>query len=214
MNAAASHFDAPGARVGVHAGRRGRAFTLIELIVVIIMISILAGFIVPRIINTGKRQAEIEATEVARLLSVAARRSALAAEVVAVEYDGTGPRLSMVVLRNVDTGRGLKQAWVADPLTPPVELTAVNVVRAVGDGQVLGTAGGRWWVDFDPSQPRPVLWLLVGDDRAAESEGWQIELLPEETSASKRPATDPSRASLAGLLRIDLDATNQGERAW
>lgn len=196
------------------ASFRSPAFTLIELIVAVILVAVLIGLIAPRMINTGRRQAEHEAAEITRLLGVAARRSALSGEIVAVEYDGTVPRLSLVALRETDTSRGRKRTWVVDPLVSPVELSYVDILRATADGQPLGNAGGKWWVDFNPSEPRPVLWLLVGRQGADASSQWQVELLPEETSASRRTMNEPSRAAAAGALRIDLDASNQGERAW
>jgi prepilin-type N-terminal cleavage/methylation domain-containing protein len=190
------------------------AFTLIELIVVIILFAILAGFIAPRLVNASKRQADFEATEVTRLLGVAARRAALAGEIVAVEYDGSGPTLSLVVLREVNTGRGVRQSWIQDPLVPPVNFTVTDIIRASSDNQPLGNAGGKWWVDFNPTEPRPAIWLLVGPPNSDSSLQWQVELLPEETSASRRTMSEPSRAASMGALRIDLDAMNQGERAW
>jgi prepilin-type N-terminal cleavage/methylation domain-containing protein len=190
------------------------AFTLIEIIIVVILIGVLAGLIIPRMVNSGKRQADFESSEITRLLGVAARRAALSGEIVAVEYDGAGPRLSLVALRETDTSRGPRQTWVQDPLVTPVELTAVDVIRATADGQPIGNAGGKWWVDFNPSEPRPALWLLVGRPGSDASSQWQVELLPEETSASRRSMDEPSRAASAGALRVDLDATNQGERAW
>jgi prepilin-type N-terminal cleavage/methylation domain-containing protein len=194
--------------------RPRRAFTLIELIVVIILVGVLLGLIAPRMIDSGRRQAEFESAEITRLLGVAARRAALSGEIVAVEYDGSAPRLALVALRETQTSRGVRRTWVEDPLVPAVELTHVDILTASADGQTIGTAGSKWWVDFNPSEPRPALWLLVGRPRSDSSAQWQVELLPEETSASRRPTSMPSRASAAGALRVDLDAINQGERAW
>jgi prepilin-type N-terminal cleavage/methylation domain-containing protein len=194
--------------------RRPRAFTLIELVIVTILIAVLIGLIAPRMIDSGRRQAEFETAEITRLLGVAARRAALSGEIVAVEYDGSVPRLSLVALRETETSRGRRRTWVEDPLVPAVELNYVDILTASADGQTIGTAGSKWWVDFNPSEPRPALWLLVGRPRSDSTNQWQVELLPEETSASRRSSSQPSRASAAGALRVDLDAINQGERAW
>lgn len=168
----------------------------------------------PRLLNTQKRQADFEAAEVTRLLGVAARRAALSNEIVAVEYNSQGPSLSLVVLRDIDTGRGTRRTWVQDSLVPPVFFQAATILRASADGQPIAGSGGNWWVDFNPSEPRPALWLLVGDPRGDATTQWQVELLPEETTASRRSMGEPSRASVAGAVRVDLDAANQGERAW
>jgi prepilin-type N-terminal cleavage/methylation domain-containing protein len=194
--------------------RRSGAFTLIELVVVILVIAVLAGFMAPRMVNSARRQADLEAAEVTRLLGVAARRAALSSEIVAVEYNAAVPSLSLVVLRDIDTGRGSRRTWVQDALVPPVNFQAATILRATADGQPVAGSGGNWWVDFNPSEPRPALWILVGDARGDSTLQWQVELLPEETTASRRSLNEPSRASIAGAVRIDLDASNQGERAW
>lgn len=194
--------------------RSRRGFTLIELIVVTILVAVLLGLVAPRMIDSGRRQAEHEASEITRLLGVAARRAALSGEIVAVEYDGSVPQVTLVALRDTETSKGPRRTWVQDPLVPPVELTHMDILTASADGQVIGTAGSKWWIDFNPSEPRPTIWLLVGRPGADSTTQWQVELLPEETSASRRSMSVPSRASAAGALRIDLDAANQGERAW
>ena len=54
------------------AGRvavRGRGFTIIEIIVVIVLISVLSAFVVPRMISSGAREAELEAKQVRLLLT-------------------------------------------------------------------------------------------------------------------------------------------------
>ena len=65
--------------------RAGAAFTLIEAIVVIVIIGILATAIVPRMLNVGQREAELEARAVQRLLSVAAEKCAIWNRSVAVD---------------------------------------------------------------------------------------------------------------------------------
>lgn len=210
----------PPSFVFVHAPHRAcsrcaaRAFTLIELLVVILLVAVMAGLVAPRVFNSGRRQAEFESSQITQLLSIAARRAALSSEVVAVEYDGSVPQLTLVSLREEQSGRTRRRNWTQDPLVPPVVLSAVDILSAAADGQALGSAGGKWWIDFNPTEPRPAIWLLVGARGSDSGSQWQVELLPEDTDASRRTMSQPSRASTSGAMRIDLDANNQGNTIW
>ena len=74
------------------AARRGRwsgvrAFTLLELIVVITMIAILAGVFLQRFTGQSQREAESEAIAVQRLMTAAAERASLAGgQRLAIEF--------------------------------------------------------------------------------------------------------------------------------
>src|SRR5215510_3248159 len=73
------------------------AFTLIEMIVVIIIVGVLAGVLLPQALSNTGRRAETEAQNVQRLISIAAERESLSPEPVAVEYDETSATLRILV---------------------------------------------------------------------------------------------------------------------
>lgn len=200
--------------IHARAHRAGRAFTLVEVIVVLLMLGILSGLIVPRLLRSERRLADNECQEAARLLSAAAKRSALGSQSVSVKYDAESRTMHMYVLQRMPNRRGDSdiQEWVQDPLVRPVKLVNLSYRRGMTDSQSLGER--TWNMVFPPSEPRPVVWLLFAAKSDADAAGWQVELLPDDMGATRRGASEQSRASIAGLLRIDLDATNQGEKAW
>src|SRR5262249_11116844 len=153
-----------------------------------------------------------ECQDVSRLLGAAAKKSLLAGQPVSVKYDATSRSVHMYVLKRIQGRNGDTDEWVEDPLGRPVMLDTLTYRRGAAGRQSLGE--GNWNVVFQSSEPRPVLWLLFAPKADQDGAGWQVELLPDDTGATKRGAQEQSRASIAGLLRIDLDATNQGEKAW
>ena len=64
------------------------AFTLIEMLVVVVIISILAAAMIPSMLNVGQRQAEQEARAVQRLLSIAAEKADVWNQPVAIDFAG------------------------------------------------------------------------------------------------------------------------------
>src|SRR5690606_4403416 len=78
------------------ASLQAPSFTLLELIVVILIITILAGLIAPRVLDTSLRRAEAEAGDVSRLLSAAAQKDALTPRTLAIAWDGQTRRLELL----------------------------------------------------------------------------------------------------------------------
>jgi prepilin-type N-terminal cleavage/methylation domain-containing protein len=189
-----------------------RAFTLIELIVVIVLIGVLGALLVPRLFGNERRRADREAASVAELLSVAAAREALSSESVAVDYDPSSMTMGVQVRRTAGAGGGRTARWVDDPLVTPVTLQYLELRQAVADGQPLKRQ--RWRIEFPATEPRPTLYLLLAAPGEPDSSGWQIELLPEETSATRSAATAPTRTSQSKWRRVDLDAEGKGEKPW
>jgi type II secretory pathway pseudopilin PulG len=184
---------------------------MIELIIVILLFAILAAFIAPRVLRMDQRRAANEASQVARILGVAARRASLSSEVVAVDFDTD--TLTVLTLRRVQArGRAARTEWVEDPLIEPVNLAATQVRRAFADGTALRP--DRWRVEFPAAEPRPMLSLVLAPPRQPESAGWQIELLPDDMNAIKSSAGATSRSAQNAWRHIDLDAQNRGEKAW
>ncbi len=189
-----------------------RGFTMIELVVVVLLIAVIGGLMVPRLVGNARRRASAECEDIARLFSVAASRSALSGQSVLISYDGRSHVISAYVLREVVERGEVRQQWSSDLMLQPVRLESLAFRRGMADSQALSSSG--WEVAFPTGEPRPLAWLAFSANADAESSGWQVELLPEETGASKRSMQQPSRASEAGLYRKDLDAIGQGERAW
>jgi len=198
--------------VALRGGTGTGAFTMIEMIVVVLLIGIVGAIVVPRLVGSSSRRADQECEDVRRLISVAASRSALSGQTVLVRYDGADGVMEALPQVEIETSEGTRSEWKRDLMMPSVRLDALRFRRGTADAQALGSSG--WSVMFTGGEPRPQLWLAFAPVNAEESAGWQVEILPEETGASRRRMNQMSRASGSGLYRVDLDAAGQGERAW
>lgn len=190
--------------------RRAGAFTLLELIVVMILVTVLAGLTVPRMIGTRTREQEAEARSVQRLLTLAAEKASLWSQPVAIDYASEKRRMSLWTLRPVK-GSVDTTAWSADPLTDPVELVRLDVITALVDGAAVSR--GNWRIVFTPGQPRPAVTVeLAAIDAKTSTPAWRVWVGPTATSAVAVEAGSTS-ASVADRS-VDLDASGKGTASW
>lgn len=192
--------------------RLRRAFTLVELVVVILILAILAGITIPRIATWRGRTAKTAAESVAEVLNAAARRDTLTSQPVAVEYDPDARELRVMVPGG-DDGK----EFVPDRLSPVADLSGVRIVAASRDGAALADekSADRWRVDFPQATRRPRLEISIaelnGDDQ------WTIALSSNSVRAYAW-AGDGSRKTATGTAAleepIDLDATGKEKDAW
>lgn len=210
------------ARFGVSCCFRA-AFTLIELIVVIVILAVLAGAIAPSLLRSAERQVELEAQAAQRLLSIAAERDALSTEPLAIEYDDAAGELRLLVRRTDSTslaGASGGADWRPDPLALTVVFANAKLGRALADGRPLPRQ--RWRVAFSQVETRPALALEIEPKSARQSSGrnnapaggWQV-LLPPDASAASRVGSGGSRGpALASDRSIDLDLAGKGQKPW
>lgn len=182
------------------------AFTLIELIVVILILTILAGLVAPRALDTDRRRAEAEADAVARLLSAAAEKDALTPRTLAIAWDKQARRLELLFRQSVQG----QPVWTPDPLVEPAELAHTDLAAAAADGAPLDTRG--WLVSFPPAAARPGVSILLVSDAAGRA--WQVDVPAESTEA-----TVTGRGARRDLLplstrSIDLDDAGRGDEPW
>jgi prepilin-type N-terminal cleavage/methylation domain-containing protein len=209
---------------GVAGGARG-AFTLLEILVVVVILSILATAIVPRMLNVGQRQAEQEARAVQRLLSIAAEKVSVWNQPVAVDYQADKNTLSVWTQREdakatADTTGAARVRWSYDPLVEPVLLDRLKISSASTDGQSL--ASGKWRVTFIPGQPRPVIAVNLEPKSDRDGARWTVTLPADEVIAMRTSSSDPSKSIGSGssssfgsqARSIDLDDTGKGETSW
>lgn len=188
--------------------RQVAAFTLVEMIAVMVILGVLAAAIIPRVAGNAARQAEVESRNVQRLISVAAERTSLWTQPVAIDFDDGRLRLLAVKTGESTAASSGRGEWVADPLVEPVQLERAKMRRVMLDGQALSPT--RWRATFTPSQPRPALELELGT--AEQADGWVIELPGESTAARRRSSVAPGRAD--AQTTIDLDDTGKGATPW
>lgn len=225
MNPAAPSISlrSPASACVLRAGDRSRvvgvAFTLLEIIVVIVIISILAGAIVPRMLNVGRRQAELEAKAVQRLLSVAAEKSDVWNQPVAIDLI-EDTKLS-VYTRRADTTAATDAVgsatvkWQPDGLIEPVALNRLRISMATQDGVVLPS--GKWRINMMPGQPRPAVSIQLDPKSEGDGPRWTISLAADDPLARRASGTEGGAAgsSFAAQSRtIDLDDAGKGQTPW
>lgn len=184
------------------AGPRG--FSIIELIVVIVILGVLGALVAPRLGSLGGRQARADAEGVADLLSIAARRDAVANRPLAIDYDEQRGSLRLLAFAADDAGTF---AWKPDLLAPPASLRSTIVASLQTDGNELDAR--RWRVEFPAGEQRPALSILLKDPSRGDQ--WRVDL----PSGSMRAAVvAPDAPQGLGDGSIDLDASGRSEEAW
>jgi prepilin-type N-terminal cleavage/methylation domain-containing protein len=226
-------------RSGVELARGALGFTLIEIIVVVLILSIAAGVFLPRLAGNADRRAQTEAEGVRELLTIlaeqqsdigtAAGTSSVAEGVeargsadVAIKFDPETNTVGLV--RRIPGGR--KGEWTDEPdrLVSPVNLSECVISQVVLDGRVLTFKPGEpFRLDVAPRQLRPTLSLVLakgsartgGGGNSASERSWQIDLPATNTAATMREL--PSGTTAADALQtdaVDLDLTGAGDSPW
>lgn len=194
---------------------RHHAFTLVELVCAIVLLAILAGVIVPRILSWDSRRTEEQVLAAADLLSSAARRAAFSTQRVAIEFDAADARLSVVWRKPGDpTSFELTPGtWDPDPLTPPVQLEGLRLVRASAGGLDLNTQGFRAALQDDQAAAgRVSIALMLLDERSGRR--WAVRLSPLSERAEVLADANDADLTAPDPAIIDLDAMGMREQPW
>jgi len=212
-----------GCGVGVwRGGRRGPGcvvggFTLIEVIVTVVVLSVVFGVVAPRLLALGSGEAEAEVERVAGAVSAVARRSALGSERLAVVYEpGAGGGGGVIRVESFRTGRGEGEdgeaIWRTDPFVDDVELSGAGVWRAVIGG-VEYRGGEGWRFELVPGQVRRSFVLELRERPVGEgSRRWVIDL--PSYGARVGVIDAEGRSSFERLSPVDLDEAGDGEGRW
>lgn len=183
-----------------------RAFTIVEILVVIVLLAAVAGLVAPRLTNTASRRVTAAAETAAETLSALARRDAMLSQPLALTYDTANNMLRTSVLQR--DARSGDVAWKADPLLPDADLLDARVVAVTSDGAEVSVDGMR--IEFDQYQPRPALRVILSDTKGEN-------LVTVDLPASSLQATvvyGDMREQSGGSRSIDLDDEGKERQAW
>jgi prepilin-type N-terminal cleavage/methylation domain-containing protein len=183
-----------------------RAFTIIELIVVVVLLGVAATMIVPRVTDTAGRRVRASAERVSETLSALARRDAMLSQPLALTFDRENARLRVLALFR-DAQRDTV-AWREDGFLPDATLEDAVLVSVQSDGAELDATNLR--VEFDQYQPRPALRVVLSD--AKGNNLWSVELASASQQADVT-AGDIRRQPGATRV-IDLDEEGKERVAW
>lgn len=203
--------DRPSRFPRAEGARARRAFTIVEVLVVMIIIAVMAMLTVPRLIGTHSRQAEVEAMGVKTLLSQAAQLDAVSAATLSINFDADKQELSVQSLIEKDG----KRDWYAAPMIRSVRFASIELADATADGQSQGP-GSPFRIVFAGAKPRPAVSLLIRTlaDMPGTPRAWQVDLLPGQTVAAFRAIGPTAPIAPAQTTVIDLDADGQRTQSW
>lgn len=187
--------------------RRPRAFTLIELVAVMVILAIASALIVPRVMSGGVRQAEARLSALADVLTFAAKRARLAGQRVALEHDQRAERLVVLVRRSADaTSFDSEATWREDPLLPAASLEGLEIREARVDGASIDLTRTRF--ELNSAGARAELTLAL--EAPGLNRSWTVLLDPWLDRAAWRAGVELSERA----VQVDLDAAGRRDDAW
>jgi prepilin-type N-terminal cleavage/methylation domain-containing protein len=185
-----------------------RAFTLIEMIVVLVLIAIMAALAVPRMSGNEQREFKIAVDQVSDLLTMYAQRQNLGQKMIGIYHDRYRNSLDLVVLDTDGDPANHSASWRPDTYVKPVILPRFmleNDVAISVDGDAVDAS--EYPITCEIGQERPWLEIAMrgGGERAL------ISLAPYGVA----PTLSASFAS-AGVQRTkyDLDGAGRSREDW
>jgi len=137
-----------------------RAFTLIELIVVVVVLGIAAAAIVPKFTGTARQEADNAVDQVAELLRLFAYRQSLSAQQVALWRDGNDGRIHLLVMDSDPADPEALPAWRPDRFAAPVSLPmGVELVEIQSNDQRVDPT--EWTIASVPGGERPKIAMRI-----------------------------------------------------
>jgi prepilin-type N-terminal cleavage/methylation domain-containing protein len=183
-----------------------RAFTMIELIVVVVILAIAAVMVVPRFSGTARQDADNGIERVAELVRLFAYREAMGSQQVALWRDGTDGRIHLLVKDRDPAAEGEAPDWRPDRFAAPVTLPdGVEVAEVrVDDARVDPL---EWLVASVPGGDRPKVEIrLVGHGLDSTVS------LPTGSPSAVR--VDVDKPLPFARFPIDLERQGRGDEPW
>jgi prepilin-type N-terminal cleavage/methylation domain-containing protein len=191
-----------------------RAFTFVELVVVIVILAVVAGMVIPRLTSWKSREGELAVNIVADLLTAAAKRDTYSTQRSAIEFDASTGRFRLLALRvrDVQSFDPGGEEWVEDPLSPAAKLEGANLMSATAGIAELDPK--RFQIEFPgagSAQGRPGLALVFADTAGQQ---WTVRLPSTATRAEVTPGVSRAGSTTGDSYAVDLDATGRRDDPW
>ena len=184
-----------------------RGFSLVEVIIVIVILSLFAGLIIPRVAGISRGTDQLTVMQAADLLAAFAYRDSIASGKTAMEFDGD--RRALMLMAYVPEAIGTESdTWTVDTLAPIVFLPEGIELSAFRDGALLADSG--WWIESSSDGTRPKVEF--------ELEGKELDSSITLPPWSQSPyTTDRMKNAFSRVVlpeEIDLDSSGQERIRW
>jgi len=179
------------------------AFTLLEMIVVIIVIGIMASMVVPRLSGNQDREFNLTVDRVGDVVLMFAHRVSTSNQPSAIRYDPQSRQIELLVKINDED----ELYWDIDPLATPITLPSwfeSDALAIFVDGELMDTM--QWPLTTSPGETRPLIEVsLYWEDRSA---------LISLQSHAMGPNIWLDGYDSELLMPIDLDEEGRGREEW
>jgi prepilin-type N-terminal cleavage/methylation domain-containing protein len=193
-------------RARVQHPSRAKAFTLIELIVVVVILAITAVAVVPKFTGTLRQESSNAVDRVAELMRLFAYRQALGSQQVALWRDGADGRIHLIVKDTDPADPTSAPEWRADRFAAPVALPeGLELLEIRKDDQRVDPA--EWTIASVPGGERPKVEIRL----AGHGVDATVVLPPGSPSVVRVDADKPEPFARA---QIDLDQAGRSREPW
>ncbi len=187
-----------------------RAFTLVEVIVVVAVLAIIMAMTVPRLMGQEGRRFQLTADRVADLLTMFAQRETLSGRPVGIWHDTERHRIVLMILDIDEAAPEEPALWRPDRTVLPVPIPwTIDVERGIlvsVDGNPVDISD--WPIATESGKLRPRIEIsLYADDG-------NVKTIALPAHALTPYQLDDAQASLASRRPIDLDAAGRNREDW
>ena len=186
-----------------------RAFTLMELMIVIIILALLMSITIPRLVNHGRRELDLAAQQLLDMLTMFAQREATEQRPIALWHDAKRNWIVLLVLDVDPADPTAPSDWRVDPYVSPVKLPSSvdsQYVYAIEDG--VQADFQKWPIATRLGEPRPAIEISIANQDGLT----KTVILPAHALAPYHRDGPGMYADLR--YRIDLDAAGRRQEDW
>lgn len=190
-----------------------RAFTLIEVLLVVVLMAALGAVMISRLSGTTDRQFDLAASQVGDLLLMYAIRSEFSSEPVGISANPERNSLRLLVRRGgLDA---FSDGWEADPSVREVRLPDFIDVRSLefqADGDSIDPTDQP--ITGIPGQPRPQVEVRMRSSDDISSREVHLILPPFARRPMVRDSNAVSHRPDVPRISIDLDTSGRWQEDW
>lgn len=185
------------------------AFTLMEMIVVVVVIAIMASLIMPRLLHNDKRAFKLAVEQTADLLTMYAQRENLGQKPVGLLHDQSRNWLILMSLDAASVHSGDWGEWREDPFVKPVKLPHFMYdtdVEVYADGDRVQDIGDIP-LSNEVGKQRPMIAIVMrGAGESATLTLYPYGVAPEVSAGHS--------VAYTARAQVDLDSTGRSREDW